>query len=110
MNVLAKQPGSREAKLQWLEEELPLLEAQAGKEFDPVEEPKKFGAAVCSLAIRYWRWKVMKAKGSPCKGRDFTAERLRREAREKPQEAGPRDGKLTKLDVAAVLPLRREEP
>jgi len=104
VNVLAKYPGSREMKVAWLLEELPAIEAEAAKQFDPEDESRKFGAAVCSLAIRYWRWRLKKSGGVPRTDRNFTRERISR-SREMPQQAGPRDGTLTKLDPSKALEL-----
>lgn len=94
VNVLSKLPGTREAKLRWLEVQMPLLEAEAGKQFDPEREPKKFGAAVCSVAIRYWRGKILRA-GRPRMGG----------TKEMPQQVGPREENLTHL--ADILPFKK---
>lgn len=55
VNALGKLPGDRGEKLRFLTQQMPLLEAEAGKLFDPEREPRKFGAAMLSLAFRYWR-------------------------------------------------------
>jgi hypothetical protein len=80
VNVLFNLAGPREAKLKWLKKQMPLLEAEAGQLFDPEKEPRKFGAAMCSVTIRYWRAKLMRMN-RPRMNLD----------RERPQELGPRD-------------------
>jgi hypothetical protein len=80
VRVLSKLPGPPEAKLKWLKVQMPLLEAQAGQLFDPEKEPRKFGAAMCSLTFRYWRGHL-RQMGRPRMNWD----------RERPQELGPRD-------------------
>ena len=98
VNVIAKQPGSREQKLKWLVKLLPLLEAEAGKKFDPVAQPREFGCEMKSLTCRYWRAKVRQAKGFGPRRGSF----------ERPQQQeGYRETELTKVaDVLELVPKR----
>lgn len=96
VNVLSKMPGPREAKLRWLEVQMPLLEAEAGKQFDPKTEPREFGAAMCSVAIRFWRGKLLRM-GKPRMNWD----------RERPQEMGPRGSGFS--DLCDVIPLKKRQ-
>ena len=100
VNVLAKQPGSREKKLRWLLKLLPLLEAEAGKKFDPGEQPREFGCEMKSLTCRYWRARVRQAKGFGPRRGSF----------ERPQEPGYREAEMTKLaEVLELVPKRGGE-
>jgi len=54
-NVLSKMKGTREAKIKYLTNNMPLMEAEAAKDFDPVKQPRQYGASMVSIAFRFWR-------------------------------------------------------
>ena len=86
VNVIARLKGEREEKRLFLVNHMALLEAEAGKEFDPVEEPRQFAAKMKSLAFRFWRGHL-KDQQRPRMNRDL----------ERPQEQGPRGEQFESL-------------
>ena len=54
-NVLARQPGTRQEHLAFLQTNIPLMEAELEREgLDPTDS-RRFGGGMKSLALRWWR-------------------------------------------------------
>lgn len=56
LNLLSREPGTREEKQRWLEKNLPLIEAEADASF-PDSEPtdRAYWGKVKALVIRFYR-------------------------------------------------------
>ena len=100
VNVLARFPGDKAQKLKWLVTQMPLLEGEARKKYDPAEQPREFGAEMVTLTFRFWRAKHRRDKGlSSVRG-----------SPERPQQMEPRGNTLAGLADVLKLPERKEEP
>jgi len=59
LNVLARWPGERDGKREWLLANIPLMEAELEREGVDPGDTRRFAGGMKSLAIRWWRneWK-----------------------------------------------------